>query len=101
MLSLLPAAMKLRKNPDKATLRDLLPNPASTCEQAVVNALAMTTPVPTDVREQMDELWFAAAGKALTKNESTLAFVPVSTLLGEQGYLESLRERGYEILAPS
>ena len=60
----------------------------------------MTTPVPTDLREQMDELWFAAAGNALTKNESTLAFVPMSALLGEHGYLESLRKRGYEILAP-
>jgi hypothetical protein len=78
----------------------LLPNPDSSCEQAIVNALAMTTPVPTDVREQMAELWFAAAGKALTKNESTLAFVKMSDLLGEQGYLESLRQRGYEILAP-
>jgi hypothetical protein len=48
----------------------------------------------------MDELWFEAAGNALTKNESTLAFVPMSTLLGERGYLEKLRNRGYEILAP-
>ena len=65
-----------------------------------MNALAMTTAVPADLREQMDELWFAAAGSALTKNESTLAFVPMSALLGEHGYLESLRKRGYEILAP-
>jgi hypothetical protein len=87
---------------DLARLQELppLPNPDSSCEQAIVNALAMTTPVPADLREQMDELWFAAAGKALTKNESTLAFVPMSALLGEHGYLESLRKRGYEILAP-
>jgi len=52
------------------------------------------------VREQMDELWFAAAGKAFTKNESTLAFMAMSALLGEHGYLERLRKRGYEILAP-
>ena len=48
----------------------------------------------------MDELWFAAADNALTKNESTLAFVAMSALLGEHGYLESLRKRGYAILAP-
>ena len=77
-----------------------LPDPDSSCEQAIVNALAMTTPVPANVREQMDELWFSAAGSALTKNESTLAFLPMSTLLGEHGYLESLRKRGYAILAP-
>jgi hypothetical protein len=88
---------------DIAKLQELppLPNRESSCDQAIVNALAMTTPVPTDVREQMDELWFSAAGNALTKNESTLAFVPMNDLLGEQGYLERLRKRGYEILAPS
>jgi hypothetical protein len=87
---------------DLARLEELpaLPNPDHSCEQAIVNALAMTTPIPTNVREQMEELWFAAAGKALTKNESTLAFVPMSALLGNQGYLEVLRTRGYEILAP-
>jgi TraB family protein len=88
---------------DLARLQELppLPNAESACDQAIVSALAMTTPVPTDVHEQMDELWFAAAGKALTKNDSTLAFVPMSALLGVDGYLESLRERGYEILAPN
>jgi hypothetical protein len=64
MLTLVPAALRLRKNPGKAKLKELLPP------------------------------------KALTKNESTLAFVKMSDLLGEQGYLESLRQRGYEILAP-
>jgi hypothetical protein len=87
---------------DLARLQELppLPDPDPACEQAIVDALAMTTPVPANVREQMDELWFAAAARALTKNESTLAFVRMSTLLGEHGYLESLRKRGYEILAP-
>jgi hypothetical protein len=87
---------------DLARLTELppLPNRESSCEQAILNALAMTTEVPADVRAKMDELWFAAAGKALTKNESTLAFVPMSALLGEPGLLESLRTRGYEILAP-
>ena len=87
---------------DLAKLQELppLPNPESACEQAIVNALAVTTPVPTDVVEQMDKLWLAAAGSAVTKNGSTLALVPMSALLGEHGYLESLRKRGYEILAP-
>jgi hypothetical protein len=87
---------------DLAKLQELppLPDPESSCDQAIVNALAMTTSVPRDLRQQMDELWFAAAGSALKKNDSTLAFLPMSALLGEHGYLESLRERGYEILAP-
>jgi hypothetical protein len=87
---------------DLAKLQELppLPDREDSCEQAIVNALAMTTQVPIDVRAQMDELWFAAASSAVTKNESTLAFVPMSDLLGEHGYLERLRKRGYEILAP-
>jgi len=88
---------------DLAKLQELppLPNPDVSCEQAIVNALAMTTNVPTDLREQMDELWFSAAGSAVTKNESTLAFVKMGDLLGELGLLESLRKRGYEVLAPN
>jgi hypothetical protein len=87
---------------DLATLQELppLPDPDSACDQAIVTALATVTSVPTNVSEQMDEKWFAAAGGALTKNESTLAFVPMSTLLGDHGYLERMRKRGYEIVAP-
>ena len=87
---------------DLAKLQALppLPDPDASCDQAIVDALAMTTPVPADLRQKMDDMWFAAAGKALTKNESTLAFVAMNALLGERGYLETLRERGYEILAP-
>jgi hypothetical protein len=87
---------------DLARLQELpsLPDAESSCDQAIVNALAMTTPVPADVRKQMDELWFAAAGNALKRNASSLAFVPMGALLGEQGYLESLRKRGYVILTP-
>ena len=66
-----------------------------------MDALAMATPLPADLRGQMDGLWFSAAGNAMTKNESTLAFVKMDDLLGELGYLENLRKRGYEILAPA
>jgi hypothetical protein len=87
---------------DLAMLQELppLPDPDTACEQAIVDALAMTTSVPANLREQIDELWFSAAGKALRKNESTLAFVPMNALLGEIGYLEGLRKRGHQILAP-
>jgi len=88
---------------DLAKLQELppLPNPDASCEKAIIEALSMATPIPADLLEQMDGLWFTAAGTALAKNESTLAFVEMDQLLGERGYLERLRERGYEILAPS
>jgi hypothetical protein len=88
---------------DLARLRELppLPDPDPACEQAIVNALAMTTAVPADVRQQMDDSWFSAARRALDKNESTLAFVPMSTLIGENGYLDRLSQRGHDIVAPA
>jgi hypothetical protein len=87
---------------DLAKLQELppLPEPDSACDQAIMDALSRAASIPTNVREQMDEKWLAAAGNSLTKNESTLAFVPMSALLGEHGYLETLRKRGHEILAP-
>jgi hypothetical protein len=60
----------------------------------------MSAIVPADLREQMDDMWLSAAGSALTKNETTLAVMPLGEMLGDQGYLESLRKRGYEILPP-
>ncbi len=87
---------------DLAALQALppLPNPDLACEKAIMDTLVMNTTVPANLREQLDELWFTTAGNSLAKNDSTLAFLPMSMLLGEHGYLESLRQRGYEILAP-
>jgi hypothetical protein len=87
---------------DLAKLHELppLPNPDLSCEKAIIDALAIATPIPADLREQLVELWFSAAGTAVAKNESTLAFVKMDELLGELGHLEGFRKRGYEILAP-
>jgi hypothetical protein len=87
---------------DLAKLGELppLPDPDPSCDQAIVDALAMTTPVPADLRAQMDELWLRAAANSVTRNETTLALLPMSKLLGAGGYLELLRQRGYQILPP-
>lgn len=87
---------------DLARLRELppLPDADSPCEQAIVNTLSMSTEIPANVRKALDELWLASAGKSLATNESTLAFMSLSALLAENGYLERLRQRGYEIVAP-
>jgi hypothetical protein len=87
---------------DLAALQELppLPNPDLSCVTAILNSQAMSATVPADLHEQMDEMWLSAAGSALTKNASTLAVVHMDELLGDHGYLESLRRRGYEILAP-
>ena len=50
------------------------------------------------------ESWVVASGFRTLKNVTVYAepihVSPMSELLGEQGYFESLRKRGYEILAP-
>ena len=87
---------------DLAKLQELprLPNPDAPCFAAILSTQAMSETVPADLPKQMDEMWLAAAANGLKKNESTLAVVQLDDLLRDEGYLESLRERGYEILAP-
>jgi hypothetical protein len=87
---------------DLARLQELppLPDPELPCLTAILTSQAMSAIVPADLREQMDDMWLSAAGSALTKNETTLAVMPLGGMLGDQGYLESLRKRGYEILPP-
>lgn len=87
---------------DLVQLQELppLPDPEVSCFMAIMNSQAVGATVPADLREQMENLWLDAAGNAVKKNGSTLAVMPLDGLLGERGYLESLRKRGYEIVAP-
>lgn len=87
---------------DLARLQQLPPLPDADipCFRAILSSSVVSATVPADLREQVDEKWFAAAASALTKNESTLALVQLSTLLGDNGYLEGLRKRGFAVIEP-
>ena len=60
----------------------------------------------SNTRENQDEYkakriaaWLVEAERALHENDSSLAVVPISELFAE-GYLASLRARGYEVIEP-
>jgi hypothetical protein len=48
----------------------------------------------------MRQRWLEAAEAALAKNVSTVAALPIESLLREDGMLAALRERGYTVQAP-
>jgi hypothetical protein len=88
---------------DLATLESLppLPNPYVPCAMAVLSSEVAKEIIPTDIREQLYVLWTAAAVKALTANETTLAIVPLTKLMRDDGYLARLRDAGFTIEAPN
>jgi hypothetical protein len=87
---------------DLATLESLapLPNPQVPCAMAVLGSQVAREILPADIREQLYALWVEAAEKSLAANQTTLAIVPLSKLLREEGYLSRLRAMGYEVQPP-
>jgi hypothetical protein len=53
-----------------------------------------------EMLEDSSNQWLAAAENALTVNQSTFATLDIRELVGADGLLAQLRERGYEIRAP-
>jgi hypothetical protein len=54
-----------------------------------------------DATRQLDDSWLAAADNALSVNESSFAVLPISQLLGQDGWLAKLRARGYSVKDPN
>jgi TraB family protein len=77
-----------------------LPSPTLPCVTAVMSSQVAREAIPADIRDRLQKLWTAAAEKSLAANESTFAIVPLSKLTRDDGYLASLRARGYLIEAP-
>jgi TraB family protein len=87
---------------DLATLESLppLPNPQVPCAMAVLGSQVAKQILPADIREQLYVLWIDAAGKSLAANQTTLAIVPLSKLLRDDGYLARLRAQGFYVQPP-
>lgn len=70
------------------------------CSDAILHAGVMRDRGLSDMRERLEKVWLEAAETALENNESTFAVLPMRQLLAPDGYIERLRERGYDVEEP-
>lgn len=70
------------------------------CSDAILNAAVMRDRGLNDLRQRLATAWLSAAEDAIAKNESTFAVLPMAEILKADGYLETLRARGYEVEEP-
>ena len=70
------------------------------CTDSLSNAPAARAFGMPDIRTVVREKWLAAADKALQTNTTTLAVLPIADLSGNDGYIDALRQRGYEVESP-
>ena len=70
------------------------------CADAVLNAGFVKERGLDDMRERLAQAWLTAAETALTTHESTFAILPMAQILKPDGYIETLRARGYEVEEP-
>ncbi|PIQ38685.1 MAG: TraB/GumN family protein [Lysobacterales bacterium CG17_big_fil_post_rev_8_21_14_2_50_64_11] len=76
------------------------PDQRGACDDALLATAIAEKQGMADLREQVRTRWLQAADAALLKNESTVAVMAIESLLGDDGFLAALRERGYDVVAP-
>jgi TraB/PrgY/gumN family len=54
-----------------------------------------------ELTAETDAMWLAAAEKALRRNQTTVASLPIFMLLRDDGLLAALRARGFDVLEPT
>jgi len=77
--------------------------PYSDQEAACLNAVSSVPQLRERVRDleqRLAQTWLAAVDHALEQDSSSIAVVPITLLLGADGYLERLRGRGYRLDEP-
>lgn len=97
--------MKLRGNAwalgDVDALRELpYTDQNRACLDAVLEASVAAEHGLADLEARVDAAWLDAAEQALAKHRTSFAVLPVAEILDPEGYLETLRARGYAIEAP-
>ncbi|QIK81315.1 TraB/GumN family protein [Lysobacter sp. HDW10] len=98
-------AVKARANAwargDVARIRQLpIADRNSDCVQALMEAQVAATRGLRNVPATLRSNWLTAVDAASARNESTFAVMSVDMLIGKDGYLASLKEKGYEIIEP-
>lgn len=98
-------AMRERANAwataDLQTLRSLpYADQFTACKDAVVRSDLARERGVSDIEQRIKGAWLTSADRVLSNNRVTLALLPISELLKKDGYLSSLRARGFVIEAP-
>lgn len=97
--------LRLRANAwatgDIATLRsNPVPSHYRACLNAVTESAIGQQVGMGDSEARVRTMWLAKAEQALARNTTTFAILDMSEMLEPGGYLEALRARGYQVLAP-
>ncbi|TWI10681.1 TraB/GumN family protein [Aerolutibacter ruishenii] len=86
---------------DVATLSALtLANRRRECDDTFFESELAAELGLADGRARSEAQWLKAVDTALERNRDTFAVLPMDSMLGETGWLERLRARGYEVVAP-
>lgn len=99
-------SMKLRANAwakgDLEAIQKLtFPDRTGACSNAVLSSSVLKNQAGfQSVDARMKDSWLAAVEKALARNQSTFAVLPMRYLLDANGYLTTLREKGYAVEIP-
>ncbi|KQQ75369.1 polysaccharide biosynthesis protein GumN [Xanthomonas sp. Leaf131] len=75
-------------------------DPQAACMSAMASSGAAKARGIDDLERRMREHWLSIATKALQRNRSTFAVLPISRLTAPDGYLSRLQALGYEVEAP-
>lgn len=99
------AAMRTRANAwatgDMVTLSELpSSNQFMVCSQAFSGSGVARRQGITNLPQRIEALWLAEVDKALANNASTFAVMPISVLMQENGAIDKLLARGYQVEAP-
>ncbi len=70
------------------------------CEAVIREATFMKRLGQQNLLAQLEDVWLAAAEKALTANAVTVAALPVARLVAADGYIARLKAKGYVVKEP-
>jgi len=86
---------------DVPRLKELAPvERASACIGAVLESSFMRERGYSDMPERLKTAWVSAADRALARNASTVAVLPVEEILKPNGYVARLKAMGYVVADP-
>lgn len=99
------ANMRTRANAwatgDMVTLSELPSGSQFTvCSQAFSSSAVARRQGITNLPQRIEALWLAEVDKALANNPSTFAVMPISVLMQDNGAIDKLLARGYQVEAP-